>query len=84
LRFKALRATARLAAENETSKECSKTAQHAGVKCPVRVACARQLSVIEFTAWGQPLTNLIKNDKFLSWFQPSGRSPLPAKARLPF
>ena len=66
-------APARLAAENAHIQEAIQVAINAGVKVTACVACARQLGVIEaleaqgieVTRWGQPLTDLLKNNETL-------------------
>ena len=64
-------ATAKLAAENATIQEEIKLAQLAGVQFSACVACANRLGVaaqlealgIEVKPWGQPLTELLKNNE---------------------
>ena len=66
-------ATARLVAENEIIQENIQVAAHAGVHFSACAACARQLGVsdklkelgLEVKYWGEPLTELIKNDEKL-------------------
>lgn len=66
-------ATAKLAAENTVIQEEIKIAQLAGVKFTACVACASQLGVIaeleaqgiEVKSWGQPLTELLKDNEKL-------------------
>lgn len=68
-------ATAKLVAENTIIQEEIKIAQNVGVKFSACVACARQLGVIseleaqriEVKPWGQPLTELLKeNEKLIT------------------
>ena len=62
-------AAAQLASENEAVQEEIQIAQHVGVEFSACVACARRLGVIEklegmgmeVIAWGEPLTELIKD-----------------------
>ena len=66
-------ATARLVAENTIMQETIKTAEQAGVKFTACVACARQLGVveklealgIEVIPWGQSLTEILQDNKYL-------------------
>lgn len=66
-------ATARLAAENAQVREAMQVAMNVGVKFSACVACARQLGVVEkleaqgveVIGWGQPLTELLKNNETL-------------------
>jgi hypothetical protein len=66
-------ATAKLAAENALIQDKLKTAQEAGVQFTACKACADQLDVteklegmgIEVKYWGQPLTELLKENKKL-------------------
>lgn len=66
-------ATAKLVAENQLIQEEIKLAQKAGVNFSACIACARQLGVvdqiealgIEVKPWGQPLTELLKDNEKL-------------------
>lgn len=66
-------ATAKLAAENAQVQEAMQVAMNAGVKFSACVACARQFGVVEkleaqgveVIGWGQPLTELLKNNETL-------------------
>ena len=66
-------ATAKLAAENALIQDKLKTAQAAGVRFTACKACADQLDVIEklegmgveVKYWGQPLTEILKENKKL-------------------
>lgn len=66
-------ATAKLASENAQVQEAMKVAMNAGVKFSACVACARQLGVVEtlesqgveVIGWGQPLTQILKNNEAL-------------------
>ena len=65
--------TARLAAENKQVQEAMKVAMHTGVKFTACVAGARQMGVVaelealgvEVTPWGEPLTEILKNNEAL-------------------
>lgn len=66
-------ATAKLVAENERIQERIKIASQAGVKFSACAACAKKLGVenelkelgLEVIYWGEPLTQLIKEDQKL-------------------
>jgi hypothetical protein len=66
-------ATAALAAQNPDIQEEIRMAISVGVKFSACVACARQLGVIEdlqklgieVKSWGEPLTNLLKEEERL-------------------
>lgn len=66
-------ATAELVAKNNAIQEEIKLAAHVGVEFSACVACARRLGVIEdlekqgieIKAWGEPLTELLKEDEKL-------------------
>jgi hypothetical protein len=63
-------ATAKLICENEAVQSEFRVAQNVGVKFSACVACAARLGVedelislgIEVIAWGEPLTQILKND----------------------
>lgn len=66
-------ATAKLVAENEKIQERIKIASQAGVKFSACAACAKKLGVeaqlkelgLEVIYWGEPLTQLIKENQKL-------------------
>lgn len=66
-------ATAKLVAENKVIQEEIKIAKQAGVEFSACIACALQLGVvedlkvqgIEVKGWGEPLTELLKEDEKL-------------------
>ena len=65
--------TARLVSEDELIQEQVRAAMHAGVHFSACANCARQFGVtekleslgIEVMPWVEPLTNIIKTNKFL-------------------
>lgn len=66
-------ATAKLVAENKEIQALIETAKENGVHVSACEACAKELGVydtlldlgIELKYWGEPLTNIIKNDEKL-------------------
>ncbi len=66
-------ASAKLVSEDENIKQCVKNAMQAGVEFSACIACATQLGVvdklkeigIEVKPWGEPLSDIIKEDEGL-------------------